>query len=854
MCKQKNLPIPTISKDCVCGVPVSNDPSSLHIPPFTRPDLTNGISTPDHTTTDTEVEDDLKIDQQSSEETSTILNEVPVLIAKLKVEEARNAVDVLPELARMEEDMEGKHCETLEKIDQQLLELGPFAKDVQELIIRGVYPPLCEPAPPSTPPPPAGSGRRSRRPARVSSAGQRTGRKSEDSGSPVPLTSHAEDGEKPSSVKRGKWRKVGSADSQRSSSSKDKGGGALLDPTTFPSIIPAASDQEMLSLYLPDQRGIMDSSPSSPANAQTGPKDSVDVRSPPHPAASLTSPGAGGQTGQTGSEATAAAMQPLPLRHHPHHHHHNLAPTDGHTPHSSHGATTGTARAPQPSPLALEGISMQESTRATPTTADGQLTTPATQVVRPHPQAVMTTPLDSVPELQLHGKTGAALKPGSTTAHLTPETPAQVTSSAVDSPHALPRHRRPLPSSPSPSPSSPSAAAHVVAEGGVAPTGGSPSVMAHQRDHHDSESPLLRHRIKRRSSSSSSGHHSLRRHSPLIDEGVGRVPPSTVLPSKAASAPLPPVSDANTVSNPPATFLPGFPMLPPATQDRDGQLAGSLAGAPVNPYATALWATTAGDGLAGEGGPPAATSVTTIPRFPYTSPFLNPNWLQARAGPAVMGGLTPFRPTTAMFPALGSFIPYRLPFAPAPQGLKPAGAFPGAVLTAGAPQPQSSDAQPSTPGAAAGFAAFSQAAALYPLPSSQALRSLTDTSNRSPAGTPPVLQQSPYAAAAAAASTAATGGSKEEKGSPGSSDGRAADKVAAGLNWVQAAAATGMMGANFPGGNPTALPFPFGLMGNPSAAAAAQGSLPTSLTPFGSHLAAAATTLSLSPPSRPETK
>ncbi len=249
----------------------------------------------------------------------------------------------------------------------------------------------------------------------------------------------------------------------------------------------------------------------------------------------------------------------------------------------------------------------------------------------------------------------------------------------------------------------------------------------------DVESPIPMS-ITRKRSSSSSSHRSTKQQS-VDDSAILAKRGSPLPPPRAPSVSHVPQGEWSSTSTPsPAPFhgqenrLPGTPPSLPG---------GASEGVRFHPGATnpyMLWAATGQVPTESSVGV-ASAATNTLPRYPYPSPFLHSNWLQARG---VLGTVTPFRP---MFASLDPNNPYKSMFglsplsyhypfpAAAAQGLKSPFPFTTPLTQGSSPPSQVSATFP-----------INQPA-VYQLPSSPSLsafRTLSEPSSRS--ATPPMMQ------------------------------------------------------------------------------------------------------------------
>ena len=807
MCKQQNLPLPKMERHEDRPSPLPNGPTlstpslaSLErhrsTPPRTEGAVSsNEVTTPSHVTVtssdevagkcDSKVHSTLDFKRRGDNSPTveppggTNLEELRKLLRdssqyiQLLVEEEEEAVCVDSEtVSRLLQEFEIE----LEKIDQECLELGPFAKDpktgireIDQLVnLRSDSPKLAQSSP-------SQSSRRNRR-ARVKKEAKANSKEAKspsvqlDEKTDASLAAAAErvgpESEKPAEEgQKRKWKKVGSGGKQSQAADSAPREDIL---SLGSGVIPAASEIEMLSLYFPSQRDSLTDSP-SPSDVQptgsipSSTSDSQNLLSPRQLAldSNLSQSSSSLLSEQDQGESEKAETQRKET----------LKPqTAKLSPATSLSASTvnrtdtafiiasSPSAQPLPPVLQIGGYSSSESSPLAIQHVE------RTASHKPHKHVSRTGIPDSRPESQdkepdLHNviavpNTLVATRPpsvpktGFSIIHLTSDT--ESTGSPAPEEHTSEQSK-----------------------------GGwiqerlthSPSLAS---NYGDAESPLL-NSLKKRRTSSSSSHRSLKQQS-LDDGRQPGSPYSMVRPPWAHSASVVFHADAESGGSAasPSPFQPGQEGKPPGmSQPLPGV---SMSG--VNPY---LWANPSQI-------PSDSTGTSSLPRYPYPSPFLHSNWLQSR-GP-VLGSLHPFR-SAAVFPGLDPnspykqmfgtpYLPYRYPFPP--QGLKspfPGGAFPGAVSSA--------NSQPPTPSGPGGFS-FSQPS-LYPLPVSSAnpnlsaFRSLNDISNRSGVTTPPILQHPPF-------------GGKDGKQQPTAANESASmpDKLPP-MGWMQPA----LLGANYGG-------------------------------------------------------
>ena len=210
----------------------------------------------------------------------------PANVRVLRVEEATrySSSQVLLKLVK-DHDLE------LERIDQELLELGPFAKDTYIPENSHTRQEVCPPMPQYTHATPTEPKRRKSRMStnlgpspRQGAASRRVshGPGEHSVASPSGLSKQAqEDKESVKEPPKRKWRKVGSAGSNSSRNSSSDGQATKASSATTPvsidtkTIIPAASEKEMLSLYLPSEFEVASSSPTERGSIDTSSESSA---------------------------------------------------------------------------------------------------------------------------------------------------------------------------------------------------------------------------------------------------------------------------------------------------------------------------------------------------------------------------------------------------------------------------------------------------------------------------------------------------------------------------------------------------------------------------------------------------
>ena len=871
MFKQQNLPLPnpklersgeqSSSSPLPNGLAVSSEslPSLASLehhrssPPRTEGAASsNEITTPSHVTVTSSNEIAGKDHSQvpSSPHCERHSDDPPAVDSSVNLEELQKLLQdssKYPELLADKEEEAGCvfsketnrllwECEIeLEKIDQECLELGPFAKD-PKTGIREIdrLASLQNKAPKPGRSPPSQSTRRSRRTQRRRES-KVSSKEAESPG--VPLDKKAvgaaaappvievgrvspPEQEKPAKEAAGpkkKWRKVGSGGKQSQPTDSTPKDILNLDS----GIIPAASEEEMLTLYFPGHEDSLAHSPSpsevqltgSVPNSTAG--DSHSLLSPRQLApdgnlsqssSSLVSEQDQGERAKAGSQQRETAKPQ----------------TAKPSPSTSTAVSTSTASRPfiiasSPSAQALVPVSQTGGYSSNESSPRSIHHAERIGSHKPHKGASRTGIPDSrpdkepdfhnvvaVPSTQVSTRPPSVPKTGFSIVHLTSDT-----ESTGGSPAATEE------------PASEQSRGGWIQERLTQ----SPSIAS---SYGEVESPLL-NSLKKRRSSSSSSHRSLKQQS-LDDGAVGKQPGSpfsVARPPRAHSASVVFHGDAESGSGAasPSPFQPSQDGKPPGmTQPLPGV---SMPG--INPY---LWASP-------NQIPSESAGTSPLPRYPYPSPFLHSNWLQSR-GP-VLGSLHPFRPA-AVFPGLDPnspykpmfgtpYLPYRYPFPP--QGLK--SPFPGATFPAAAAS--SAGSQPHTPSISAGFS-FSQPS-LYPLPVSaanpnlSAFRSLNDISNNHQSGIamPPILQHPPF------------GGKEGKQQTPGANEGAGMpDNKVPPMGWMQPA----LLGANYGGVNMAyfgATPFNLGVQ---KQMAAVQGSI-SQASPVNIFNARLATPLSSSP-------
>lgn len=758
----------------------------------------------------------------------TILAENPQNCQSLLVEEASQAL----EDSGGDDLVRGYETE-LEQIDQQLLELGPFAKDAC-VDREGLEQPVSaqfQPDLPSNGPMTPMTGRRTRRGRQPNSGQGRTPKRGSRNVEETESPNVRSDDEKslveeavvdPEKLKevpfpKKKWRKVGSGGRQQrrtrdrlleqdSKANAPSANSSIPDleslssaPTSMnsPSIIPAASELEMLSLYFPSQRDSWASSPPDmqPSAASSTAGDSQGILSPRNlgfdaqSSSSLVSENTEEQQDENsvrGSKRSSATIK---------------AP---HVPTSTIAVPTPTLSTVSQPILnhmsdktisermdGLEGgQSLEQLKKRTPQSAvrgglrpEHPVSGPKVQVYEAEPQITRLESIVSRSDSHISmpdphpisTPPSVSKPPGFSIAHLTGGPEQQGSAYPFDSRSTLTSEQ--------------SSTCIQRGERGVS----SPSIPGQYRD---TDSPLLTSFKKRRSSSSSS-HRSLKQHS-FDDNTITKV--TTQLPPPRAQS-VSVISSAEWgASNVP--YMLTQDGKAPGTPEPVGTTAAEKV-AVVNPYT--LWANT-------NQVPADSTPATNpLPQYPYPSPFLPANWLQARGG--MLGSLPSFHPQVLLDPTnpykppmLAPYLHYRYPF-PSAQGLK--SPFPMASFNPATGA--TVNTQPRTPSASGSFA-FSQTP-LYPLPSNaniSAFRNLNEASSQSTSGTPPIFQPS-------------FGPIKEDK-----SGGENVHEKLPPLNWMQPS----LLGPNFPayfGTTPFTLGMQMPLTPNPV-------SQPPNVNPFAPRL------------------
>ena len=790
MCKQQNITVPQ-DKDGTLLTHVPGIPSLGHT--TTSPlsdestsgkDASRGLESPPRVQSPLNKEPFSKVDRRISDERLVVQGVDIVELQRLQAILAENPEDcksMLVEEASQAMEYSGRDdlmsCVVVfQQIDQQLFELGPFAKDAYvdgEGPVQPVSAPFQLDVPSNEPPPPM-TGRRTRR-GRQPSGGQgrvpKRGSKNigEAEGPNVPSDDEKSLTEEtvvnPEKVKEGplkepprkKWRKVGSGGRQQrrtkerlleqdskanvtTASSNTPGSESLSSaPASMnsPSIIPAASELEMQSLYFPSQCELWASSPPDmqPSATSSTAGDSQGVLSPRN----------------LGSDAQSSS---------------SLVSEITEDDNSVRGERTS-KRNPATARAGLHVPRVPTCTVAIPTPTLNTVSQPISNHIpdkgtsermyglergqsleplrKPSPVRGGTTPEQPTPDpkVQLYGEEALITRFESSVSR----------SDSMPDPH-------PISTPPSVSKPPEYSIAHLTGgpelQGSVHPFDGrsivqpgeqsktwiqhgervvrSPSIPGQYRD---ADSPLLTAFRNRRTSSSSS-HRSLKQNS-LDDNVITKV--TQLPPPRAQSVSV--ISSAKWgASNVP--YMLNQDNRGPGTPEPAGTTTADKV-AMVNPYA--LWANT--NQVAAEGTP----ATNPLPQYPsYPSPFLQANWLQARGG--MLSGLQSFHPQMFQLDpsnpykpsVLGSYLPYRYPF---PSGLKPS--FPMAAFNP--PAGAAANTQPQTPSASGSFA-FSQTP-LYPLPSNTnipAFRNLNEASNQSTSATPPIFQPPPF------------GATKEDKG------------------------------------------------------------------------------------------
>ena len=726
------------------------------------------------------------VDMTELQRLQTILAKNQLSCESMLVEESSEAIED-PKTSNLVRN----HEIELERIDQQLLELGPFANSAYvdgERRIQPVATQLHSDISPNLPSPPTTS-RRSKRGRQASGGWQgrpaKRGSKNMDevpsprmqSGEGRSVTEEMAIGVQ--KIKREalkehpkkKWRKVGSSGSNSSKNQSKEGlleaNSALDEANTdsnildaaespssvpasmsSPSIIPAASEMEMLSLYLPSQRESWVSSPPDmqPSVASSTGGDSQGVFSPQNLAldANLSQSASSLLSENTEDENGGSEERP-----------------------SKRDSSLATA--------AKAGVSLVfTSTIAVPTPTLSTVSHSASN--QRHPEEIISRKTREQSRLQISSKeqrTEPASVQDQRAEHVAPDFRAQVRKTEPQIPRSDSKVlgsdsliSRPDPHPNSTPPSVPKAPEFSVTNlvGSSSPTEDrstssapqtseqlrtwsqpgegviqSPSVTGQGRD---TDSPLLTSYKKRRTSSSSS-HLSVKH--PLDDNVASRI---------TTQFPLPPPPQAPSVSGVSQAHWSGGTGTPEPTTAENKVTV-------INPYT--LWPNS--NQVPTEGTPAASP----LSRYPYPNPFQQANWLP-QAG--VLSSL-PFRPPmlgNPFKPMFGtSYLPYRYPF-PTAQGMKasfPMAAFNPVTGTAANPQPQ-------TPSTSGNFA-FPSQTPLYPFPSNPAFMNLSETASRPASATPPVFQPQPF-------------GTKDEK-----SGNENTEKLPM-LNWMQPS----LLGANFP--------------------------------------------------------
>jgi len=332
MCKQQNISVPQ-DKDGTLPTHVTGIPPLGHINSSPRSDEAPGrkdasyVVNPPQVKSPTKKEPFSKTDKRIKDgpfvvqgvdivelqRLQTILAENPQNCRSLLVEEASQALE-----DSGGDDLVREYETELEQIDQQLLELGPFAKDgcvdregPEQRVSAQFQPDL-----PSNEPMTSMTGRRTRRGRQPNSGQGRTPKRGSRNVEEAESPNVRSDDEKslveeavvdPEKLKEGpfpkrKWRKVGSGGRQQrrtrdrlleqdSKANAPSANSSIPDleslssaPTSMnsPSIIPAASELEMLSLYFPSQRDSWASSPPDmqPSAASSTAGDSQGILSP----------------------------------------------------------------------------------------------------------------------------------------------------------------------------------------------------------------------------------------------------------------------------------------------------------------------------------------------------------------------------------------------------------------------------------------------------------------------------------------------------------------------------------------------------------------------------------------------
>lgn len=633
----------------------------------------------------------------------------------------------------------------LEQIDQQLLELGPFAVGAY---VKEGGPGTCQVPPLDS----AGGGIGKRRGRSRSTNHAKGVTRVPVNGGEVesPTVRHPTEKEEKedsapyrdkSKKEKGhvhpkrRWRKVGSGGGQR-----QKGKDGLLDEAdsqilnssgrhgraSSPSIIPAASEMEMLSLYLPSQWDTVADSPTSSDHPNTGSApSSIDEAS-----STLLSPqNFELATNLSQSTSSLASDQGERITAAPKHHHSPTSPPNA--------AATSRSR--------IQELGTPEA-RRTPTLPHPPSSAP-TVMTEPAKAEAKTVHRDQ--DTPLGTREGAQDRPSMAEATSCKEQ-AEISESKLQTPVSvqpelqIPLARVPRVSTPDFS------IAQLTSTGGartstaVAQAGMHPSQgwarpaegIAHspppdQGQYVDVESPLpASHSLRRTSSSSSHRSAKLRYQEDSVKPG------SPLPPPRAPSVSHVPPAEWNGSSTPsPAHYHPGPDNKVPATPPYPPSSVSESVRFPVNPY---MFLAAPGQATSESS---SGVASAPLPQYPYPSPFLHPNWLQARG--SMLGAVSPFRP---MFAPLDPNNPYKSMFGLSPLSYRYP--FPAAVAAQGltTPFPFSTTFTPSSstsqaPQASATFPVNQPA--VYQLPSSSSLsafRTLNEPSGR--AATPPLMQPS----------------------------------------------------------------------------------------------------------------
>ena len=820
VCKQHKVPTPKIDKN---GLPPLKLPSRVPVLPYQLDHVTPPSH--GHTNLHTKHEDHLNFNsdrRKQVERESLKVQELQRIVSDPSnctqiIAEEETQAGMSEELAQMVKENEI----ILESIDQQLLELGPFAKDtflsppVAPKDDPGAFPITFMPPNYLSFPPPPGmdlipmgpttQGRSRRRGGRMSSLHQgpspatikakRNSRGSETGSVSSPMASTPSEGRdsaSPAAAKeppKSKWRKVGSAGSVtkpplQSRSSSDRLHNNLQSPIL-----------DGMSVLSPPVSSSPVAAPTSAAMPTSSKAHGSSISSP-----TIIPPASEVEMRSLFSNNQWDFVESPPQRDR------DLSPANTHTPNSHHhhqhpAAGYGRTSSERGDSLLTQSLSSLNSENSTNDRHHGHA---ASRLAKEPHGTPMPHGADPIPRPHSRPHSHSSSPPNSHLHyHQYPPPHPDIHTLSLSTPNNEISTRHLVVSGGMPMVSRPNiSSAHLTSAREVhngSPLVTSATAVSEERTHISSASPLSeqpRSWVQRSSASPSLGGAMVDVENPLAADRRRR----TSSTSSHRSGRLQSFEDSATQQQrfSPHTTKPhsvishgqhgSDPKQPSTPMGSGGE---TKLGAAVNPYAAALW------GAATVGQFPAPTQVvdpasgttTSVPRFPFqppAAPFLpGANWIQA---PGAMIAAAPGLPS--MRPAMLPFdpnSPYKPPFLGAPfltagqfrytlpsaQGLK---AFPGltGVSSGGSGSGPASSSHPGTPTATVPMP-FSQPA-LYPgLQSSSTLsafKSLNDT-NRS---SPPILHPQHLLGVPGGS------GSKDDKQQPGSE--LPMDKLT-GLNMMQ---------------------------------------------------------------------